>query len=92
MNILASRSPGAQSPRLRPHSAHSTLPHLWSTCSSKKAKAKKSKITAEDAEEFTKSLGQVVGGSRRQIALAKRLGVPEVSRLSSGCMSALVAT
>jgi phage N-6-adenine-methyltransferase len=30
----------------------------------------------EDAEEFTQSLGQIVGGSWRQIALAKRLGVP----------------
>ena len=31
----------------------------------------------EDAEEFTQSLGQIVGGSWRQIALAKRLGVPQ---------------
>jgi hypothetical protein len=49
----------------------------------KKAKAKKSKITAEDAEEFTQSLGQVVGGSWRQIALAKRMGVPEALGLST---------
>jgi phage N-6-adenine-methyltransferase len=37
----------------------------------------------EDAEEFTQSLGQIVGGSWRQIALAKRLGVPEALGYSS---------
>jgi N6-adenosine-specific RNA methylase IME4 len=37
----------------------------------------------EDAEEFTQSLGQIVGGSWRQIALAKRLGVPQVLGLST---------
>jgi len=31
----------------------------------------------EDAEEFTQSLGQIVGGSWKQISLAKRLGVPK---------------
>ncbi len=36
----------------------------------------------EDAEEFTQSLGQIVGGSWRQIALAKRLGVPQALDLS----------
>lgn len=30
----------------------------------------------EDAEEFTQALGQIVGGSWRQIELAQRLGVP----------------
>jgi len=30
-----------------------------------------------DAEEFTKSLGQIVGGSMRQIELADKLGVPK---------------
>jgi phage N-6-adenine-methyltransferase len=37
----------------------------------------------EDAEEFTQSLGQIVGGSWRQIALAERLGVPEALGLST---------
>ncbi len=36
----------------------------------------------EDAEEFTQSLGQIVGGSWRQIALARRLGVPHALGLS----------
>lgn len=36
----------------------------------------------EDAEEFTQSLGQIVGGSWRQIALAKKLGVPKALGLS----------
>jgi 16S rRNA G966 N2-methylase RsmD len=31
----------------------------------------------DDAEEFTQSLGQIVGGSVRQILLADRLGVPK---------------
>ena len=37
----------------------------------------------EDAEEFTQSLGQIVGGSWRQIDLASRLGVPEALGFSS---------
>jgi hypothetical protein len=32
-------------------------------------------MNREDAEEYTQSLGQIVGGSYRQIALAQRLGV-----------------
>ncbi len=36
----------------------------------------------EDAEEFTQSLGQIVGGSWQQIALAKRLGVPQALGLT----------
>ena len=36
----------------------------------------------EDAEEYTLSLGQIVAGSWRQIALAKRLGVPQALGLS----------
>jgi hypothetical protein len=36
----------------------------------------------EDAEEYTQALGQVVAGSWRQIALAKRLGVPQALGLS----------
>jgi phage N-6-adenine-methyltransferase len=36
----------------------------------------------EDAEEFTQSLGQIAGGTWRQIALAKRLGVPKALGLS----------
>ena len=31
----------------------------------------------DDAEEYTQSLGQIVAGSWRQIALAQRLGVPK---------------
>jgi len=38
----------------------------------------------EDAEEFTQSLGQIVGGSWRQIELAKELGVPKALGLSVG--------
>lgn len=34
-------------------------------------------ISQQNAEEFTQSLGQIVAGSWRQIALAKRLGVPQ---------------
>ncbi len=34
-------------------------------------------MNKDDAEEYTQSLGQVVGGAWRQIALAKRLGVPK---------------
>lgn len=34
-------------------------------------------MNKEDAEEYTQSLGQIVGGSYRQIRLAQKLGVPE---------------
>lgn len=37
----------------------------------------------QDAEEFTQSLGQIVAGSWRQIALAERLGVPKALGLST---------
>ena len=40
-------------------------------------------ISAEDAEEYTQSLGQIVGGSWRQIAWASRLGIPEALGLST---------
>lgn len=40
-------------------------------------------MQADDAEEFTRSLGQIVAGSWRQIALAKRLGVPKALGLST---------
>jgi N6-adenosine-specific RNA methylase IME4 len=40
-------------------------------------------MTPEDAEEFTQSLGQIIGGSWRQIALAKRLGVPKALGLDT---------
>ncbi|MGH8534080.1 MAG: helix-turn-helix domain-containing protein [Gammaproteobacteria bacterium] len=36
----------------------------------------------EDAEEFTQSFGQIVAGSWRQVALAKRLGVPKALGLT----------
>lgn len=36
----------------------------------------------QDAEEYTQSLGQIVAGSWRQIALAKRLGVPKALGLT----------
>ena len=39
-------------------------------------------MRTEDAEEYTQSLGQIVGGSWRQIALAKRLGVPKTLGLT----------
>jgi hypothetical protein len=35
------------------------------------------RMSAEDAEEYTRALGQVMSGGWRQIALAQRLGVPE---------------
>ena len=35
-----------------------------------------------DAEEYTQSLGQIVAGSWRQVALAKRLGVPKALGLT----------
>jgi phage N-6-adenine-methyltransferase len=40
-------------------------------------------ISTDDAEEFTQSLGQILGGSWRQIALAQRMGVPEALGLST---------
>jgi transposase len=40
-------------------------------------------MTPADAEEFTQSLGQIVAGSWRQIALAKRLGVPKALGLTT---------
>jgi 16S rRNA G966 N2-methylase RsmD len=39
-------------------------------------------MNQQDAEEFTQSLGQIVAGSWRQVALAKRLGVPQALGLS----------
>ena len=39
-------------------------------------------MNRQDAEEFTETLGQIAGGAWRQIALAKRLGVPEALGLS----------
>jgi N6-adenosine-specific RNA methylase IME4 len=40
-------------------------------------------VKREDAEEYTRSLGQIVAGSWRQIALAKRLGVPKALGLTT---------
>jgi hypothetical protein len=40
-------------------------------------------VKQEDAEEYTQSLGQIVSGSWRQIALAKRLGVPQALGLTT---------
>ena len=40
-------------------------------------------ISVEDAEEYTQSLGQIVGGSWRQIAWATRLGIPEALGLTT---------
>lgn len=37
----------------------------------------------EDAEEYTQSLGQIVSGAWRQIALATRLGVPKALGMST---------
>ena len=39
-------------------------------------------MNAQDAEEYTQALGQIVAGSWRQIALAKRLRVPKALGLS----------
>jgi N6-adenosine-specific RNA methylase IME4/predicted transcriptional regulator len=39
-------------------------------------------MKAEDAEEYTQALGQVVSGGWRQIALGERLGVPQALGLS----------
>jgi ParB family chromosome partitioning protein len=41
-----------------------------------------SRISPEDAQEFTEALAQSVGASWRQIALAKRMGVPKALGLS----------
>lgn len=43
----------------------------------------KARITREEAEEYTQSLGQICGGSYRQIALAKRLGIPQALGLET---------
>ena len=40
-------------------------------------------ISVEDAEEYTQSLGQIVGGSWRQIAWAARMGIPEALGLTT---------
>jgi hypothetical protein len=39
-------------------------------------------MNSEDAEEWTQSLGQILGGSWRQIHLAQKLGVPKALGLS----------
>lgn len=40
-------------------------------------------MTPEDAEEFTQSLGQIMGGSWRQIAWAQRQGIPAALGMST---------
>ncbi len=40
-------------------------------------------MTPEDAEEYTQALGQVVAGGWRQVALGRRLGVPEALGIST---------
>jgi N6-adenosine-specific RNA methylase IME4 len=40
-------------------------------------------MTPKQAEEYTQSLGQIVAGSWRQIALAKQLGVPKALGLTT---------
>lgn len=40
-------------------------------------------MTADDAEEYTAALGQIMAGGWRQIALAQRLGVPEAIGLTT---------
>lgn len=40
-------------------------------------------MSPEDAEEYTQSLGQIVAGSWRQIAWARRQGVPEALGLTT---------
>jgi transcriptional regulator with XRE-family HTH domain len=40
-------------------------------------------MTPDDAEEYTQALGQVVAGGWRQVALGKRLGVPEALELTT---------
>ena len=39
-------------------------------------------MSADEAEEYTQALGQVVSGGFRQVALGKRLGVPQALGLS----------
>jgi hypothetical protein len=39
-------------------------------------------MNTDDAEEYTQALGQIVAGSWRQVALAKRLGVPDALGLT----------
>jgi transposase len=39
-------------------------------------------MNRQDAEEYTESLGQIVVGSWRQVALAQRLGVPEALNMT----------
>jgi hypothetical protein len=39
-------------------------------------------LTRDDAEEYTQALGQVMSGGWRQIALGKKLGVPQALQLS----------
>lgn len=46
-------------------------------------KKKAPSISKDDAEEYTQSLGQIVAGSWRQVALAKRLGIPEALGLTT---------
>ena len=41
-------------------------------------------LSAEDAEEYTAALGQVVAGGYRQVALGVRLGVPQALGLTVG--------
>lgn len=40
-------------------------------------------MTREDAEEYTQALGQVVAGGWRQVALGRRLGVPNALGIST---------
>lgn len=40
-------------------------------------------ISPEDAEEYTQALGQVVAGGWRQVALGRRLGVPQALGLTT---------
>jgi len=40
-------------------------------------------FSREDAEEYTASLGQVLGGGWRQIAWAKRVGIPKALGLTT---------
>jgi hypothetical protein len=39
-------------------------------------------MTRHEAEEYTQTVGKILGGSWRQIALAKKLGVPKTLGLS----------
>lgn len=48
-----------------------------------KKKAEPVLMSAEDAEEYTQALGQIVAGGWRQIALGRRLGVPEALGIST---------